>query len=200
MRDRAVSRQPALTIPFYIRGYDGHVSVFYGVNTDPPRWGFRLFELPFDTSLVEGFPVCQAEIAYPGEGYYAFMGWIQVVTVTESTGRVWASVDVAPMLAQTDSPFADFGYRPTMFDAPGPNPPRSDESWVAETFLAIVPDVARSRRVRAVLGFRWGYSLKDMRACPLAIEVAGESDWQRCLGTLRDQYPAWEFDLRFQAK
>lgn len=160
MSNRTPPRQPALTVPFHVRGYDGRVSVFYGANTDPAHWGFNLLALPFDIALVEGFPVCEAVIDYAGAGYRAAMGWIQVVTHTDLTGRAWASVDVAPMPWQSDNPLANFGYLSAMFDAPGPNPPRRDETWGAETFLAIVPDVARSRRVQAVLGFRWGYDLK----------------------------------------
>lgn len=41
----------------------------------------------------------------------------------------------------------------TLFDAPGPKLPRSDETWLAESFLAACPDVARSKRVQGVAGF-----------------------------------------------
>lgn len=186
-------------IPFQVRGSSGRIRVVYGVNSDPERWGFHLLDLPFDISRVEGFPIFQATIDYGGSGYHGYMGWIQVVTVTETSGESWASVDVAPMLWESDSPFAAFGYLPGMFDAPGPNPPRSDETWVAETFLAVVPDIARTRRVRAVCGLRWGYDLQRASATPRPLETASEADWGRCVGVLREAYPSWEFAAGFAA-
>jgi hypothetical protein len=197
--NRDPSTEPALVLPFRLRGYDGRVSVFYGVNRHPARWGFQHLGLPFDIALTGGFPVCRAVVDYAGEGYHAVMGWIQVVTVTDATG-VRASVDDFPMHRGLETPFAEFGERPTLFDAPGPNPPRSDETWMAESFLAVVPDVARSRRVQAVLGFRWGYELTAMRATPLPVEAASETDWQRCLDALRRDYPAWVLAPHFHAE
>jgi hypothetical protein len=196
MRGDELTDRPAesLTIPFHLRGYNGWVSVCYLTNTDPAAWGFNLLALPFDISLAAGFPVCWATIDYAGVGYHAVMGWIQVVTVTDSSGRTRSSVDVSPIFWQTDSPFADFGHLPTLFDAPGPNLPRANETWVAESFLTIVPDVARSRRVRAVLGFRWGYDLREMRATPRSLELTSAADWRRCVAVLRERYPNWEFD------
>ncbi|MGH2588771.1 MAG: hypothetical protein ACRDJE_27935 [Dehalococcoidia bacterium] len=174
--------------------------MFYHVNADPAYWGFGLLSLPFDISLTEGFPVFQAVIDYSGAGYHAGMGWVQIVTVTGPGGRVRSSVDVAPIFRDIDYPFAEFGHLPTLFDAPGPNPPRSDETWVAESFLTVVPDVARSRRVRAVLGFRWGYDLKEMCAAPRPVELTSEADWQRCRAVLQDRYPNWEFDPGLHAE
>jgi len=196
MEESVMLATPALTLPFHLRGHAGQVRVFYEPNTDPSHWGFPFLELPFDIALARGFPVCRAVVDYGGEGYTAVMGWVQVVTVTDTRG-VRASVDVAPMHWQADTPFAEYGYLPTLFDAPGPNPPRSDETWVAESFLCVVPDVARSRRVRAVTGFRWGYALEAMRPTPVAVEPAGETDWHRCLEPLRQRYLAWTFELGF---
>ena len=130
---------PVLELPFRLRGHDGVVAVSYGVNEDPDAWGFDVFELPFDRGLVRGFPLMLATIAYAGPGYRALMGWIQVVTVEEHTPpRTWASVDVYPMHWQVETPFVTFGQSPALYDAPGPNPPRANERWTAETFLASV--------------------------------------------------------------
>lgn len=190
-------RQPALVLPFHLRGSAGRVAVFYEANTDPARWGFPLLALPFDVMFAAGFPVCQAVIEYAGEGYHAVMGWLQVVCVTDHAGHTDVSVDIAPVHAQSDTPFIAYGSLPTLFDAPGPNPPRSDETWLAESFLAIMPDVARSRRVQALLGFRWGYELTAMRPTLLPLQVASEDEWQRCASILRERYPGWDFAPRF---
>lgn len=187
-----------LRIPFRLRGEAGAVSVSYGVNTDPEYWGFGLFDVPFDLALIHGFPVVHATIDFPAPGYRALMGWIQVVTVEEwSPVETWASVDVYPIHWQADTPFAEFGYLPEFFDAPGPNPPRANERWTAETFLAVCAGGARRRVVAPVLGFCWGYELTEMRATPFAPFPASEHDWQRCLATLRESYPAWEFGASF---
>lgn len=190
--------QPALELPFRLRGYDGVVAVSYGRNDDPEYWGFALFDLPFELEFVRGFPLMQATISYDGPGYLALMGWIQVVTVEERTPpETWASVDVYPLHWDTDTPFVTFGHTPAVFDAPGPNPPRANERWSAETFLAITPDGARSRTVVPVLGFLWGYELEQMRATPFPPDVACEADWQRCLPTLTETYPSWGFRPNF---
>lgn len=190
--------RPALELPFRLRGYDGLVSVAYGINEEPEQWGFDLLDLPFALDLVHGFPTMLATIIFAGPGYRALMGWIQAVTVEERTpAGGWASVDVFPIHWEVDTPFATFGHAPAIFDAPGPNPPRASERWTAETFLAICPDGARSRTVVPVLGFRWGYELEQMRATPFPPVTASTADWQRCLKTLMAQYPSWEFQTDF---
>ena len=42
MRDADAATMLALTLPFRLRGHDGRVRVFYGVNDDLARWGFDL--------------------------------------------------------------------------------------------------------------------------------------------------------------
>ena len=54
--------QPALSLPFHLRGYDGRVSVFYGVSRDPRATGFDLLNLPFDLALTLGYPTLRATI------------------------------------------------------------------------------------------------------------------------------------------
>lgn len=187
-----------LELRFRLRGYDGTVFVDYGVNDDPPAWGFDLLHLPFDLALVHGFPLLLASIDYAGPGYRALMGWIQVVTVEmRQPEQTVAETDVYPIHWPLDTPFVTFGQHPTVFDAPGPNPPRTDERWTAETFLAVCPDGARTRTVVPVLGFSWGYDLQQMRATSFPPAVATEADWKRCLLTLSDAYPDWEFRSEF---
>lgn len=188
---------PALVLPFRLRGHEGRVTVAYGVNRDPARWGFGLFDLPFDPALVVGFPVCAARVDYPGEGYLAAMGWVQVVTVEPAGEPAWAAIDVAPMHWGVDTPFAVFGSSPAFFDAPGPNPPRADERWTADAFLAVCPDGLRSRRVEPVVGFRWGYDLRGARAAPFPPQPAAADDWRRCRATRQAAHPTWGFGASF---
>lgn len=184
---------PALTIPFHLRGYNGLVSVFYRENRDPHRAGFDALGLPFDLALTEGYPTCLATVTYAGQGYRGYMGWIQIVTNRDpATGEEHASNDVLPMHEDVDSPFATFGYVPSFFDAPA-NPDHETEDWIADAFLVACPNVARARRVAALLGFRWGYTLRAKKAAPAPIEVVNAATWDGHLPLLRERYPTWEF-------
>jgi len=182
------------SIPFRLRGHDGRVDVSYGVNRDPRRWGFDHLALGFDPALTHGFPVCRATIDYGGDGYHAVMGWIQVVTVEDRADRrIWPSVDTYPVFWDVDNPFAAFGMLPTLFDAPGPNPPRANERWTADSMLAICDGIARTRQVSPVCGFRWGYDLAAGVPTPFPPERIGSRAWIDMSRVLRESYPAWEF-------
>lgn len=136
------------TIPFRLRGTVGQISVQYGANDDPVRWGYAVLELDwFRPELVRGFPVMQASVEHPAEGYAAEMGWLQVVryevrdTGEEATVTVF---DAPPQLANTETPYAAFGVRPTFFDAPSIEGLR-EVNWDADTFLVYTPDAVLSR-------------------------------------------------------
>ena len=186
--------QPTLTLPFDLRGYSGKVTVFYGVNEDPEYWGFGFLNLPFPLEFIKGFPVCEARIDYEGQGYTATMGWIQLITVKDrATSETWVAIDQMPNQDGIDVPFTPFGHLPTMFDAPGPNPPRSDETWLAETFLVACPDVARTRTVEVVTGFSWGYELEAMKATSLPAQGLELAAWNKHLPYLKQTFPSWTF-------
>src|SRR5262249_34734797 len=109
-----------------------------------------------------------------------------------ATGAEDVGIDVMPMHQDADSPFAVFGHAPTFFDAPA-NPDHVTEDWIADAFLVACPDVARTRRVAALLGFRWGYGLRERRAAPLPIAALAAATWDGHLAVLRERYPSWEF-------
>jgi hypothetical protein len=184
---------PALIMPFRLRGYDGRVSVCYAEDRDPARWGFDLLNLPFDLALAQGYPVCEARIAYAGPGYRAMMGWIQLITNRDpATGHDETSIDLFPIFGELDSPFAVFGVAPTMFDSPA-NPDHETEDWIADIFLAVSPDIGGTRRVAALLGFRWGYALRNRHATPLPVERIGPDAWDAHQAVLRGRFADWEF-------
>jgi hypothetical protein len=183
-----------MTIPFQLRGHSGKVLIDYGTNRDPARWGFDLLNLPFDTKTTIGFPVFDATVEYEARGYRALMGWIQLVTVHDTkTGQESTTIDQLPILRESDLPFFEIGVSPGAFDAPGPNPPRTDETWTAHTFLVFCPDVGRTRRVKALVGVRWGHVLTDGHANPRPLERVSLSEWTRLAPVLRTTYPRWEF-------
>src|SRR5579872_5729490 len=134
-----MTQQPSLALPFRLRGYDGHVSVFYGENHGPHLTGYDALNLPFDLALTAGYPACRAEIAYNGSGYRAFMGWIQLISNRDIlAGAEETSIDLMPIHQDMDSPFTVFGKAPTFFDAPA-NPDHETEDWIADTFLVACP-------------------------------------------------------------
>lgn len=193
MDARTGSEQPSLRQPFHLRGYDGSVSVFYGITRDPRHTGFDLLNLPFDLALTKGYPTLHAAVEYGGPGYRAHMGWIQLITNRDpATGASIVSIDLMPIQENEDSPFVCYGSAPNLFDAPA-NPDHETEDWVADTFLVTCPDIGRTRRIAALLGFRWGYALRQRHAAPLPLEIPGAEAWDSHLLTLRGRFPSWEF-------
>ena len=183
-----------LTVPFRLRGADGRVTVRYGTNHDAKRWGFDLLGLPFDLKSLEGFPVFEASVDYPTPGYRSFMGWVQLVTVTDTkTGIAETTVDQLPIFRDLEVPFMGLGAPATAFDAPGPNPPRTDETWTAWTFLTICPDVGRTKRLAPVMAVRWGHVLVEGKPTAVPVEAVSLDQWDRLAPVLRARFPSWQF-------
>ena len=194
-------------IPFNLKGYNGKVAVYYGVNDDPVRVGFdSLTGLNFDIDLCRGYPVIHARIeSYEGSGYRMLCGWIQIVTSVylDSHDRekahktTFVSIDVAPSLDEASIPFAAFGISPQLFDAPCLNLGKHAElSWTADTFLTTIPIRSRNEEISWLLGFRWGYNENDIpdeepKLLPLAVTDA--QVWNTNLPYLQVQYGDWMF-------
>ncbi len=180
-------------LPFTCRGDPGTVQVHYGVTSDPAAAGFDLVAAGFDEVRFAGFPAIRAEVSLDGEAYRAVVGWLQVISrAVAASGDLSVQVDLPPLLAAADSPLAGFGYLPTFFDAPA-NPDHPDGDWIAETFLVAVPDIARTRRLAAVTGFRWGYRLAAARPTPLPVEPIKPERWDAHRLMLASAYPSWAF-------
>ncbi len=190
------SPEPVLTVPFRLRGARGEVRVHYGVNEDPVLWGFDLLRLPFPVERARGFPVFLAEVGYMGGGYRALMGWSQWLTVTpHDGGPVWTGLDRAPAEEGVGVPTA-FGHTPSLFDAPGPNPPRDDERWEAESWLLACPTLARSREAEPVCGVGWGYDLTPAAVRLLPARALRDADWRAARALYRGRFPDWRFGSR----
>jgi hypothetical protein len=66
-------------------------------------------------------------------------------------------------------------------------------TWECHSYLCISPDAVVSRRVQAVMGFSWGFTIAGgditvSRAAPL-----GPTAWDDRLDLLRASYPTWRF-------
>lgn len=187
------SPDPVLVLPFACRNGTGTVDVHYGITADPVAVGLDMVAQAFDEPRFRGFPVIRAEINFDQAGYKAVFGWLQVITIqAAATGETTSEVDLPPMLAETDSPLAAFGYLPTMFDAPA-NPDHPEGQWSAETFLVIAPDIARTRRLIALTGFRWGYQLAAGKPAPSPVSPAGPHRWRAHRPVLAKTYQNWSF-------
>ncbi len=184
---------PTLQIPFCLRGTEGRAVFYYTVNEDPLFWGFDLLGLPFNIELAKGFPVFLARTDLPMAGYRGVAGWMQLLQISSHEGAIR---DIALDMDEKHYPVS-LSFRPSLFDAPGPNPPRDHEIWEAETYLVACPDVSRSSQLFAVLGVGWGYNLVHGVVSARPLRQLSESDWQHRLQFLRHQCPGWTFRKSF---
>jgi hypothetical protein len=146
------------TFAFEARELAGRVRVAYSANSDPRRWGYHLLGLDFNIDVARGFPVIEARVEYPAEGYAAYFGWIQIV-------RYWIGgndeptviMDVAPQLREARMPYFSFGIQPVLFDAPCSS--GENVTWRAWSFLTFTPDCVMTSVVEPACGFRWGLRL-----------------------------------------
>jgi hypothetical protein len=180
-----------LRIPFSLRGISGLIAVSVTRNTDPDA-GYSLLSGGLPTDAARGSPVCRATIAYPAEGYAAVFGRTQMVRSTDSAPDRF-EMDPIALYQQVPTPYAWFGVRPELFDAPSRGS-TYDMSWEAHSFLRVAPDAVLTRRVQAIAGFSWGFAINhhDIRfARPAAL---GPQAWDGHLDLLSTGYPDWIFD------
>jgi len=181
-----------LRIPFTLRGIGGLTSVSVTGNIDPGAIGYSLLTRGLPTDAARGFPVCRATVTYPAEGYGAMFGWTQMVRSTDSTpGRF--EMDPIALYQQIPTPYAFFGVKPELFDAPS-RESRYDMTWEAHSFLCVAPDAVLTRHVQAVAGFSWGFTInhQDITFAPPA--ALGPRTWDDHLDLLTTSYPDWTFD------
>jgi len=193
----AQSDRRSLVIPIRLRGASGSVHVSIAPNEDPVAVGseFLLFGMPPELAL--GYPMCTATVEYERDGYAAVLGWTQLVRSSDnSTGGKSFEVDPIAVYRDMDTPFAWFGLKPTLFDAPF-RFDRQDVSWECHSFVCFIPDAVLSRHVRAIGGFSWGFDTHAETVSPRDLEVLDDESWNHCIPILRDKYPTWIFDEDF---
>ena len=118
---------------------------------------------------------------------------MQLVWVTPRDGSgPWVSLDMDPRHYPVH-----LSYEAALFDAPGPNPPRRNERWEAQTYLMACLDVGRSPAVFPLLGVRWGYDLVDGVVAARPLEGVGADTWQGNLAFLTASCPGWTFGREF---
>ena len=207
MNNTTFYRKPKKSIPFRLQGYQGKVSVYYGVNTDPQWVGFDTIPgINFDIQQSRGYPVIHARIeVYGGSGYRMLFGWIQIVTSVywdshdPKSGRseTFVSADIAPAFEPAGIPFAIYGYLPQLFDAPCLNLGSAAQlTWTADTFLTSAPMRSREEEIFPLMGFRWGYLENDIpgnKPVLLPLQVTDGEAWNQHVDYLRKQFLQWKF-------
>ncbi|OIJ88297.1 hypothetical protein [Streptomyces colonosanans] len=144
---------------------------------------------------AQGFPSCTAVVDYPEKGYRALFGWVQLVRSTDNTSA-GAAFDMDPFYLFEDapSPYAFFGVKPTLFDAPS-RAGREPLIWTAHSYLAWTPMDGTERRVLPLTGFSWGFDIgSDSRIALQPVQTLTSMDWDAHLPYLGTSYPGWVFD------
>lgn len=174
-----------MEILFEFGGAEGRVGVDVVANTDPVSVG--------KSEQEHGMPMCSASVEFSARGYRALMGWVQLVREPDVTGRF--RVDPFDLFEDSTDPFAWYGFRPTLFDAPS-RWRDGTVQWEAHSFLTIGPWDIDRRRVVPLIGFAWGYRQRslaeDLSLSPL--RLLDPADWEDHRPYLAEQFPAWTFD------
>jgi hypothetical protein len=175
-----------LTIPFEVRNGSGQVIVTVEVLTDPTTVG--------QVSDAAGFPVCRASVDFSLNGYAGLLGWVQLVgTKTDSQSERAFEIDPLEVFDGLEIPFAFYGLKPSLFDAPY----RSDRSrsldWLAHSFLCVAPTRPMAKEVEAVTGFSWGFIMAGGEVETVPPELLRPADWTGHLNALSTSFPTWTF-------
>jgi len=189
----------AAVVPFNLRGVTGRVEVVVEPNRKPTELGCALLDDRIEADAALGFPVCTATIHYERSGYAAALGWIQLVRSTdgESHGEAF-ELDPLALLRGVDTPYAFFGVKPVLFDAPF-RPDRADLEWQAHTFLCFSPDAVMTKTVYAATGFTWGFWLERGVLSFRDPETLPATAWTSHVPTLATAFPDWTFAPGFRS-
>jgi hypothetical protein len=107
-------------------------------------------------------------------------------------------MDPIAIYQQVPTPYAWFGVRPELFDAPSRGSKR-DMTWEAHSFLCVSPDAVLTRHVQAVTGFSWGFAITKQDITFAQPAPLGPDAWDSHLHLLRRNYPEWVFDSGYLA-
>ncbi|WP_422769784.1 hypothetical protein ACN28C_24035 [Plantactinospora sp. WMMC1484] len=172
-----------MEIRFDVGDERGRVLVEVAPNVDPVAVG--------KSERDRGMPVCTASVEFSARGYRSLLGWVQLVC--EPSAAAGFEIDPFDLFADSSAPFAWYGFRPTLFDAPSRW--RSGVvRWQAHSFLTIGPWDVDRRLVVPLVGFAWGYEqdAEDrLRVSP--VRSLGPADWDGHRGYMAERYPTWRF-------
>jgi len=105
-------------------------------------------------------------------------------------------IDPLAFLGNLPHPYCWLGLAPTMFDVPSRSP-RGDLTWRAHSFLCVPDDVGNGLEAQAMLGFAWGFQIKDQQVTLESPRRLDGSAWNQHVGALSRDFPAWRFPPDF---
>ncbi len=172
--------------PFTARERPGTVSVTVSENLDPLGVG--------SVPAALGFPTACATVEHEATGYLAMLGWVQLVgEATPRESELRYDVDPFVLFEGIATPYAIYGARPELFDAPYRSDRTLSLGWLAHSFLCMAPSSPFDREVEAVVGFSWGFNMDAGELELVGPKALSREDWSQHLDLLADAYPGWEF-------
>lgn len=190
------SEQQTLHLDFSIDDLrKGQVTVLVQPNNDPARYGCTLLFPDKPTDVFATFPTCEALVRSTGAtGYGSMYGWIQFFRASDSplTGDVQWEVDPVPIFGDLNTPFCWFGPEPSLFDCPM-REGKLEHDWICHSFLTYLPDCLISKDVRPILGFEWGFRIRESKVEVKELQEVEMKVWDERLAMLEHKYPGWAF-------
>lgn len=159
-------------------------------NHNPKAYGLDLLfpTIPLDT--FSGFPVCEGIVhcSPDNRGYASMYGWTQLWKQDDEDWRF----DWAPVQTGLNWPFIWFGPEPRLFDGPT-RVGVTNLDWTARSFVTYIDDSLMTRCVQCVVGFEWGFWIRDGKIAIKPLKRLESTDWDTFGGYLRETFPGWEF-------
>lgn len=178
-----------MEIPFTYNGHNGGVVVSIERTLEPLILGAH------DGAI--GLANCTATIEFDGRGYQQLFGWVQLVRSTDNAfqGEKFEMDPFDPfrLYERAPSPYCWYGILPSLFDAPSRDE-RVRLDWVAHSFLGASPLRGDRRVVTPLLGFSWGFRVREDGSITLdTVTPLTAADWESHTPYLRECYPEWRF-------
>jgi hypothetical protein len=164
----------------------GRVEVIVSPNTDPTALGCD--------PEAAGFPVCEAIVSWPPQGYRGLLGWVQLVGLRPpSRPDRRFQIDPLRLYEGLDIPFGFYGVEPTLFDAPSRRDRQQTLDWLAHSFLCVSPTLPMDRDVQAIAAFSWGFTMRGGEITIVAPQPLSLSAWDGHVVLLEREFPTWTF-------
>lgn len=172
----------------------GDITVTFSTRVDhkPEDYGLDLIFPTIPPDTFSGFPVAEGTVLTTKRGYASMYGWTQLWKQNDDIGD-WR-FDWPPVQTDLNWPFVWFGPQPQLFDGPT-REGVADLDWTARSFLTYIEDSLMTRSVRCVVGFEWGFWIRNGTVVikPLKL-LETNMDWDMHVAYLSKTFPGWQFN------
>lgn len=167
-----------LEMPYRWGEVEGAVKIEMGIDDNPREFGCE--------EVARGFPYLRAALEPPAVGYGDFLGWVQLVDMSDRRGGL--RIDNTELLGPVSHPFSSYGPNVTFFDHP--HTYHRDWDFLAHTFLCgLGGELLEFRQeVRALLGFSWEISKRGDRIETSGPDPLAPEDWNRHIPYFNRRY------------